>query len=105
MILFSDDVRLANKLLKNNLKINIKTINDKSLTFLDEFALMCVAKNFIISNSTFSWWAAFCNSNNKVAAPTPWVDDPEANIILEKGLTIEEWNYFSKEDGRAVQIN
>ena len=37
--------------------------------------LMSKCKHMIISNSSFSWWGAFFNTQGgKVFAPRPWVD-------------------------------
>ena len=39
--------------------------------WVDDFLLMRFSRNLIISNSTFSWWAAFLNDNN-VYYPRRW---------------------------------
>ena len=41
---------------------------------LDEFSIMSSCQTNIISNSTFSWWAAWANQNNnkRVLAPRTW---------------------------------
>jgi hypothetical protein len=37
-----------------------------------DFNLLYNAKNLIISNSSFSWWAGWLNENNNVIAPLGW---------------------------------
>ncbi len=50
--------------------------------------LMSACKYFIISNSTYSWWAAWLgNYQNKIViAPKLWFNDP-VGIVLPKGQT------------------
>lgn len=38
----------------------------------DVFHVMQSCDSFVISNSTFSWWAAFTAKSNHVVAPRPW---------------------------------
>lgn len=51
----------------------------------EEFRLMQTCKHFIISNSTFSWWAAFLSKNRDKVVWTPSIwrkYDPAANAII-----------------------
>jgi hypothetical protein len=72
-VIFSDNFKKAelkiNKILKNK---NYLLMKDNS--HLDDFYLMSFCKNQIISNSTFSWWAAYLNPN-----PNKIVISPSAN--------------------------
>ena len=47
----------------------------------EDLQLMYNCKNFIISNSTYSWWAQFLSSNDKkiVIAPNKWFLGEEDN--------------------------
>lgn len=70
-IVFSDDVEWCKKNLglpKNTL---YETGNDP---IWEKIRLMYSCKNFIISNSTFSWWAQYLSRNEKkiVIAPKKW---------------------------------
>jgi hypothetical protein len=38
---------------------------------------MRYARNYILSNSTFGWWAAFTSAPEKVIVPSPWFSDGE----------------------------
>lgn len=39
---------------------------------IDGFSVMQSCKNFVISNSTYSWWAAYSSKSALVIAPEPW---------------------------------
>ena len=56
----------------------------KNFEALENMIVMSCAENFIISNSTYSWWAAFLSlgSNPKVYAPVPWFHDLEVPVGL-----------------------
>lgn len=59
--------------------------------YIHDFYLMSLCKHHIICNSSFSWWAAYLNSNpdKKVIAPYPWFT-PASGIDF-KDLIPEEW--------------
>ena len=39
-----------------------------------DFCTLYLASSIVISNSTYSWWAAYLNVNREIIAPTPWWD-------------------------------
>jgi|LakMenE18May11ns_1017448.scaffolds.fasta_scaffold9807429_3 hypothetical protein len=93
-IIFSDDIQWC----KNNLdfipnKYFIEENND-----ILEIYLMKNCKNNIIANSTFSWWGAWLNKNNKVIMPNPknnWFSD----IFYDKNLKYNfDYNSLSCEN-------
>lgn len=70
-VVFSNNVSKAKKLL-SGIKRNFVFIENEEYHF--DFYLMSMCKHNIICNSSFSWWAAYLNSNtNKtVIAPGKW---------------------------------
>ena len=61
----------------------------------DTFAVMQACNAFILSNSTFSWWAAFSTHASNVVAPEPWFKSMEEPIDLIPATWIRiesSWN-------------
>lgn len=57
-----------------------------------ELELMRNCKHFIMSNSSFSWWAQFLSQNesSNVVAPKPWyADERECSLYLDNWYTID----------------
>lgn len=82
---FTDDILWVKKNLHLN---NIVLINDYNLTTVEEFEIMKIFKNIIISNSTFSLWAALLNQNNDnlIIVPENWFIKNN-KIFTEKLIT------------------
>ena len=86
--IFSDNIEWA----KQNLNIENSTYITTSISqsSITDFHLMQSCKHNIIANSTFSWWAAYLNSNpNKIViAPKRWFNQVDYNT---KDLFPESW--------------
>ena len=78
--IFSDDI--------NWCKLNLTFIKnyefvDYNTSAIEDFNMMSEFRNKIISNSTFSWWAAVLNPDNKyIIAPRVWNNFIEYNDLI-----------------------
>ena len=72
---FSDDINWC----KNEFGNHFHYIDpdEKNDSTVKDFLLMISCKNFIISNSSFSWWAAYLSSNKEktVISPKYWINN------------------------------
>lgn len=75
--IFSDDLEWC----KQHLNFKSKTHYIKSPTAYTDFYLMSLCQHQIIANSSFSWWAAWLNTNasKKIIAPKHWFADKRLN--------------------------
>jgi hypothetical protein len=59
------------------------------------FQVMRLGHDYIISNSTFSWWAAAMtlNQNARVCVPNPWFKalEPPSDMIPKEWIKIDAW--------------
>jgi hypothetical protein len=79
---FSDDAEWCKKNLTFDSRLVFFADTFKNICDLDELAIMSACTYFIISNSTFSWWAAWLSNVNakNVIAPAQWFADEIANL-------------------------
>ncbi|MEE6635739.1 alpha-1,2-fucosyltransferase [Limosilactobacillus pontis] len=80
---FSDDIEWC----KKNLKFTGKNIIfvSQDMPVYETLRLMYHCKNFILSNSTFSWWGQFLsrNENKVVVSPTRWNNDGYHSSLID----------------------
>jgi hypothetical protein len=93
ILVFSDDITWCKKQ---------EIFQDKNIFFVDkslniykghfDLCLLSMCQDFIIANSTFSWWGAWLsiNKNKKVIAPRIWYG-PELEHLIIKDQLPETW--------------
>lgn len=82
-IVFSDDIEWC----KNNMKFPPNTVYEtKNNPIWEKIRLMYSCKHFIISNSTFSWWAQYLGKykEKKVIAPKKWNNFEYMDLIYDE---------------------
>lgn len=83
-VIFSDDVDW----IKNNMNFPKGTLYESGKDPVwEKLRLMYECKHFIISNSTFSWWAQYLSRNDEkiVIAPKKWKNDGYNEDIYQDG--------------------
>jgi len=86
--IFSDEPKLASNYLAAVDPSRVRMVEPADNSTATIFEIMRLGRGYIISNSSFSWWAAFLahDSAAKVLAPNPWFKDigePEELIPME----------------------
>lgn len=86
--IFSDDINDVKKNFKFGGK-DIVYIEEKRSDY-EEFRIMYNCKNFIISNSTFSWWASYLREGDGIViAPRKWyTDKTDISDLVRKDMIL-----------------
>ena len=84
-IVFSDDIEWCKKNISFPGEVRFESGKDP---VWEKLRLMYSCKHFIISNSTFSWWAQYLSQNDKkiVVAPNKW-----RNTGYSKDIYMDNW--------------
>lgn len=89
-LVFSDDLNWVKSYIRleerfPNTEFHYESGND---SVEEKIRMMTSCQNFIISNSSFSWWAQYLSKNKKkiVMAPSAWFTDGRKN-----GLYMKNW--------------
>lgn len=88
-IVFTNDMNKASECMKEwDADMNVEFVgNLGQFSDSDEFFLMSACQNQIISNSTFSWWAAYLNKYNNKKIIAPVISNASSNIYPD-GWTV-----------------
>lgn len=88
IVFFSDDIEWVKENISVDGEVYYESGNDP---VWEKLRLMSACKHFVISNSTFSWWAQHLSSNpNKIVyAPSSWYPDGRKCDIYERN-----WRYI-----------
>ncbi len=88
IVIFSDDIDNAKKL---NFSTSKELLFIETASDVEDLYLMSLFKESIISNSTFSWWAAWLNTNDnkKIIYPDKWFG--VKNKYETKDLVPNQW--------------
>jgi Glycosyl transferase family 11 len=86
---FSDDPDTAKSLLQGQYPITFITHNKGDELAHEDFWLMQQCQHFIISNSTFSWWAAWLGSHTNKIVYAPALQYWDCKEIIPSSWTIE----------------
>jgi len=89
-LIFSDDINWCKQNFPN---VPEKFIFIEGNSDYEDLLLMSLCKNNIISNSSFSWWAAWFNEdiNKKVIAPSKWFGAANSHVNNIQDLIPETW--------------
>jgi hypothetical protein len=91
---FSDDPALVKDEFSEHLDHSFRFVDPpKNSDPAESMFLMSMARALVISNSTFSWWAAALGDPELVVAPSKWFRDYED----PEGLIPEDWIKVSSE--------
>jgi hypothetical protein len=82
---FTDDYDYAREILKETPGLDF--VDEKGLRASEVMILISMAKGMVISNSTFSYWAAVINSGRFIVAPKYWF----LNTKVDENLYPPKW--------------
>ncbi len=80
----SDDPRWCEAVFREVPDVKVSAACDEYEAFMD----LCSFRSFILSNSTFGWWAAWLADGSPVIAPSRFLADKDWNICPDEWITM-----------------
>ncbi len=93
-LVFSDDIAWCKEHLNNERIVGSRFRYSENRTAQEDMYAMSICSHNIISNSTYSWWAAWFNANPKKIVVTPHEDDwfgPDYKHLNVSDLLPADW--------------
>jgi hypothetical protein len=99
-VLFSDDIEYAKSLAR---ELNLTTVDEIEDSPMETLLRMSFASNFVISNSTFGWWAAWVGFNNSetTIVPSNWMNSSKRNL---SEIYLPEWEILNSPLEHAARM-
>jgi len=93
VMIFSDDPEWCRQELRSLAGRPTEIFSERLASDAEELALMSLYGNNVISNSTFSWWAAYLNPHPDkiVVMPENWYTEKERNERYLDGMKAPGW--------------
>jgi len=90
--IFSDDIDAAKNVIQSQSELQIRWISAVNSSPVATLIAMSFGKNFVIANSTYSWWGAFLSSSAEtVCCPAKWFKD----IDSDPNLFLPSWHQIT----------
>jgi hypothetical protein len=92
---FTNDQSGALKLLPKEILLDVRWIPNVADSPAETLEVMRLGHDYVIGNSTYSWWGAFLSKNQQatIVAPSPWFKESKEPSLLcpENWQRIEAW--------------
>ena len=101
-LITSDDISWCKKIFNGNNFIFVEETPENIRKGYFDMCVSSLCSDFIISNSTFSWWIAWlsANKNKKVCVPTPWF----GKALLHLDTSDMHPSYFVEIEREIIEI-
>ena len=92
---FSDDHTLAKDTLPVLGQVKIRYISESEYSVAESFELLRCGSHYVLSNSTFGWWAAFLSKkiNPSVVIPNPWF----RSLVYDPSIYLLDWQQMTSQ--------
>lgn len=88
-IIFSNDIEWVKRNINFDYPVSFEDGNDE---IWEKLRMMYSCKHFIMSNSTFCWWAQYlCRNKNKtVISPNKWCANGKSKLLMKEWIKISD---------------
>jgi hypothetical protein len=110
-IFFTDNPKMAAETIKSLNLLKFKVIGPEDISSqCENLHLMSKSTSFVGANSSYSWWAAYLNSNllTQPIFPRQWYVDPDLSnndMLLPDWLTVGFRKFLNEDKIRGVNID